>query len=90
MIGFTRDYCLPCQVMKPWITQLRGEQTGTVDVVTVNIDRGKNQRFGQFFGIRSVPTQVFVGSSGHIEARHEGAATKEGMAETLTRLGWIP
>ena len=89
LIDFTRDYCLPCQVMAPWVAQLRTDYRGTVDVVEVNIDRGDNERLGHFFTIKSVPTQVFVDASGHVEARHEGLASKEEMTATLSRLGWI-
>jgi len=89
MVGFTRDFCLPCQVMKPWIIQLRREHTQTVDVVVVNIDRKKNQRLALHFGIKSVPTQIFVSAAGRIEARSEGVASKEDMTSSLRRLGWI-
>ena len=90
MIDFTRDYCLPCQVMAPWVAELRTTYDGQVDVVEVNIDRGTNERLGRFFAIKSVPTQIFVDATGHVEARHEGLASKEEMAQTLTKLGWIP
>ena len=89
MIDFTRDFCLPCQIMKPWISQLRLEHSQALDVVVVNIDREKNQRLALHFGIESVPTQVFVSASGHVEARHMGAASKEEMQGTLRRLRWI-
>ncbi len=89
MIDFTRDYCLPCQIMAPWVDELRTEYEGSVDVVEVNIDRGGNQRFALFFSIESVPTQVFVDASGHVEARHEGVASKDEMNATLSRLGWV-
>lgn len=89
MIDFTRDYCLPCQVMAPWVDELRTEYAASVDVVEVNIDRRDNERFALFFSIKSVPTQVFVDASGHIEARHEGVASKKEMNATLSRLGWI-
>ena len=90
MIDFTRDYCLPCQIMAPWVAEVRREYEGKLDVVEVNIDRATNERFALFFAIEVVPTQVFVDSSGHVETRHEGLATKEEMTETLSGLGWIP
>jgi len=90
MVGFTRDYCLPCQIMQPWVQQLRREQTERVDVVVVNLDREKTRRFAQHFVITSVPTQIFISPSGRIEARHEGVATGAEMTATLRRLGWIP
>lgn len=89
MIAFTRDYCLPCQVMKPWVATLRREHAHTIDVVAINLDRKKNERFAPFLGTRVVPTQIFVGSNGHIEARHEGVSTVEAMTATFRRLRWI-
>lgn len=90
LIWFTRDYCLPCQIMKPWVQQLRREQSQRVDVVVVNLDREKNRRFGLHFAITSVPTQIFISKAGLIEARAEGVATGEEMTATIRRLGWIP
>lgn len=90
MIEFTRDYCLPCQVMAPWVAELQREHAADLDVVEVNIDREKNERFALFFAIQSVPTQVFVDASGNISSRHEGVASKEEMKRSLRRLGWIP
>lgn len=88
VIYFTRDFCLPCQVMKPWIDELRREQLAAVDVVVVNVDRGDNHRFANHFRIEEVPTQVFVSAAGRIEMRNDGVATKEQMLATLRRLGW--
>jgi len=76
--------------MAPWVTELEREHADEVDVVEVNIDREKNERFALFFAIKSVPTQVFVDPSGHVAARHEGVASKEEMRRSLRRLGWIP
>ena len=89
MIGFTRDYCLPCQVMKPWIAELRREHARAVDVVIVNIDRKKNQPFRSLAGSGTVPTQVFVGPTGRVEERQPGLLTREQMTATFRKLGWI-
>lgn len=90
MIDFTRDFCLPCQVMAPAVNELRHAHTGDIDVVEVNVDRAKNEGHALFFRIETVPTQVFVDPSGRILARHEGIATKEEMERTFASLGWIP
>lgn len=89
MIAFTRDFCLPCQLMKPWIRQLRAGHQGKVDVVAVNIDRARNDHYAQRFGITTVPTQVFVSASGQVETRHVGTATQDEMDATLMKLGWL-
>lgn len=90
MIDFTRDFCLPCQVMAPSLGDLRQAHGDAIDIVEVNTDRPENERYAQFFVIETVPTQVFVDPSGAIVERHGGIATKQEMTTTFQRLGWIP
>lgn len=87
MIVFSRDYCTPCRVMKPWIEEIARENTA-LDVVSVNIDRRKHEHLGRFFQVDAVPTLVFADADGRVSARREGLATKKQMTETLRRLGW--
>lgn len=88
MIVFSRDYCPPCRVMKPWVTEIAEEHTA-IDVVSVNVDRRKYEHFGRFFQITAVPTLVFADATGRVSARREGLATKKQMAGTLRKLGWV-
>ncbi len=88
LVDFTRDYCLPCQLMAPWLAELRAETRGEVEVVEVNVDRAENERFALFFGVASVPTQVFLDADGRVASRHEGVATLDELRQTLRRLGW--
>jgi thioredoxin 1 len=89
MIEFTRDFCLPCQILAPSIAELRQTHAAEIDVVEVNLDREKHERHALFFRIEAVPTLVFVDPSGRILARHDGIATKEEMERTFASLGWI-
>jgi len=90
MVELTRDYCLACQVMAPAVAELRGELAASVDVVEVNIDREKNERFALLFVVDSVPAQVFVDASGRVVARRGGVASKDDLRKTMKGLGWIP
>ena len=90
MIDFTRDFCLPCQVMAPSVAELAREHAGRVDVVEVNIDREHNQGYGRFFAIDAVPTQVWVDADGGIVARHAGLASKQEMQQMFEQLAWVP
>lgn len=90
MVELTRDYCLACQVMAPAVAELRGELAASVDVVEVNIDREKNERFALLFVVDSVPAQVFVDASGRVVARRAGVASKDDLRKTMRGLGWIP
>ena len=88
MIVFSRDYCTPCRVMKPWVAEVAREHP-SVDVAHVNVDRQKHAHLGQFFQVQAVPMLVFAEADGRVSARHDGLATKEQMTGTLRRLGWL-
>jgi thiol-disulfide isomerase/thioredoxin len=87
MIVFSRDYCPPCQIMKPWVTEIAAENPN-VDVVTLNVDRKKYEHFGSFFKVTAVPSLVFLEKDGRVVRRSGGLAKKEQMTQTLQELGW--
>lgn len=87
MVVFTRDYCTPCQVMKPWIGELAAQHPD-VDVVTVNLDRKSNEHLGHYFQVSAVPQIVFVDGDGDIEKRFESLTGKERLARAFLELGW--
>lgn len=89
VISFTRDFCLPCQVMAPSVADIRREHAGAVDVVELNIDREPYERHARFFVIDSVPAQVFVDSTGAVVERRSGVATRDELNRVLRKLRWI-
>ncbi|MBW2278439.1 MAG: thioredoxin family protein, partial [Deltaproteobacteria bacterium] len=86
---FTRDHCLPCKIMAPWVDELRQTHAAQVAVVEINIDRPENKPLGRFFKTRSIPTQVYVDEQGREVSRNVGLATKPQMERTLKRLGFL-
>jgi len=90
MIDFTRDFCLPCQVMAPWVDDLRQKHAGVVDVVEINLDRQGTNKYGLFFGIDTVPTRVYVDATGRIVDTQKDVCSREELERTLRRLRWIP
>jgi thioredoxin 1 len=89
MIDFTRDFCLPCQVMAPWVAELRNAHASSLDVVEVNLDRQSSDRLALFFQVESVPTQVYLDASGRVLEVHAGTATREEMERSFRRWGWL-
>lgn len=87
MVEFSRDYCTPCQVMKPWVAEIADENP-SVDVLTVNVDRKKYEHIGSFFKVTAVPSLLFVGPDGQVVRRSDGLANKEQMTKALRELGW--
>lgn len=88
LLVFSRDYCTPCQVMKPWVEELRAETRGVVDVVTVNVDRKAHEHIGAFFKISAVPTLIYLQSNGEVARRTDGLAKKTQMMAVMEELGW--
>jgi thioredoxin 1 len=89
MIDFTRDFCLPCQVMAPWVAELRSAHAASLDVVEVNLDRQSSDKLALFFQVESVPTQVYLDASGRVLEIHAGTATREEMERSFRIWGWV-
>ena len=87
MVEFSRDYCTPCQVMKPWVAEIANENPG-VDVLTLNVDRKKYEHIGSFFKVTAVPSLLFIAADGQVLRRSEGLANKKQMTKALEELGW--
>ena len=90
LIDFTRDFCLPCQIMEPWIREIQQAHAGSVDVVEVNIDRDGMDKFALFFYVDSVPMRVYVDASGNIVDVQRDTCSRDELEQSLRRLGWIP
>jgi len=88
MVSFTRDFCLPCLIMEPWIDELRKTHAGSVDIVDVNLDRDGMNTFGLFFQVETVPHRVYVDASGKIVDVQRDVCSLADLERSLRRLGW--
>ncbi len=82
LIAFSRDHCLPCQLMDPWIEDFRVRYADRIDVAVVNIDR--EPALGSYFRVLSVPFQIYVGSDRKEFSRHVGIATFKQMEKEVS------
>ncbi len=89
LLDFTKDHCMPCTIMAPWVEQLRTKYAEHVDVSEINIDRPGNNELGIYFKVASIPTQVYVDRNGVVMSRHVGLATRAQMEGTLKKHGFI-
>lgn len=83
MIDFFAPWCAPCKMLSPIVDELAEEYEGKVDIYKVNID--DEQELAAAFGIRSVPTLMFVPTEGAPQ-RAAGARPKSELAAILDRL----
>jgi thioredoxin 1 len=89
LVDFTREDCLPCKLMEPWLAELRRRHAGRIEVLELDLDRPENKEIARFFKAKSVPMQVYVDARGREVARGVGLATLQQMQNRLERLGFV-
>ncbi len=80
VIDFSATWCGPCKKIAPIIDELAAEYDGRVVIGKCDID--DNDELTAKFGIRNVPTVIFV-KDGQVVDKQVGAATKSTFAEKI-------
>jgi thioredoxin 1 len=58
IVDFYADWCQPCKMIAPVLEELASEYSGKIMVYKVNTEN--EQELASVFGIRSIPTLLFV------------------------------
>lgn len=85
LIDLGADKCIPCKMMAPILEELRMEYNGIFEVVFIDV--WQNPAAGKKFGIRLIPTQIFIDASGKELFRHQGFISKEDILSRWEKLG---
>lgn len=80
LIDFYASWCNPCQMLAPVLEELSEEYAGKVDIYKVDVD--DELELANIFGIRSIPTLIFVPMTGSPK-RTMGAMPKSQLKELL-------
>lgn len=80
LIDFYADWCGPCKMVAPILEELSEEYRGKLDIY--KIDTEKEQELAAVFGIRSIPSLLFVPLEGQPQMAM-GAMSKDGFREAI-------
>lgn len=80
IVDFYASWCGPCKMVAPILEELSDEYAGKIDIY--KIDTEKEQELAAVFGIRSIPTLLFVPKEGkpHIT---QGALSKSDFEKAI-------
>ena len=79
--------CIPCKQMKSVMDAIEKEYAGKVKVVFHDVWTKEGKPYGEQYGIRVIPTQVFIDKNGKEIFRHEGYFPKEAVEKVLSDAG---
>jgi thioredoxin 1 len=88
LLDFTREDCLPCKLMAPWLAALQKRHAGRIAILELDLDQPDSRDLARFFKARSVPMQVYVDARGREVSRNVGLATLQQMQNQLEKLGF--
>ncbi|MBP1691288.1 MAG: trxA [Bacteroidetes bacterium] len=80
IIDFYADWCAPCRMVAPILEDLAKEYDGKLNVY--KIDTEKEQELAAMFGIRSIPSLLFVPLEGKPQMA-AGALPKEAFKDAI-------
>ena len=82
--------CIPCKKMQPVMASIERKYRGRVEVVFYDVWEEDQKQFASHYGIKLIPTQVFLDSTGAELMRHEGYLPESEIDSFLAQLGLRP
>jgi thioredoxin 1 len=86
LVDLGADYCAPCKVMAPMLSELATQYKDVLIVERVNVEKDK-ARTAQF-RIKETPTQIFLAPDGKELYRHPGFMAKDEILAQWEKLGY--
>jgi thioredoxin 1 len=88
LVDLGKGQCVPCKMMAPILEEVAEEYRGRLIVEVIDI--GDKPEAVKQYGMRVMPTQVFLDAEGGEVWRHEGFLSKEAIIEKLGEMGVEP
>ena len=80
IIDFYATWCGPCKMLSPVLEELAAEYAGKIDIYKINVE--EEEELAGIFGVRSVPTLLFVPMEGAPQMA-QGALPKNVLQEAI-------
>ena len=81
LVDFWAEWCGPCKMIAPVLSELADEYEGKVKVCKVDVDA--NPEIPPKFGIRGIPTLILF-KGGNAEATKVGALSKAQLSQFIS------
>lgn len=82
IIDFYANWCGPCKMVAPILEELSDEYKGKVNIYKVNTEQEQEQELAGAFGIRSIPSMLFVPQDGQPQMS-AGALPKDALKKAM-------
>ena len=82
--------CIPCQKMQPVMKSIEGKYGDQIKVVFHDVWKEDQKQYAAKYGIKLIPTQVFLDSTGKEFFRHEGFYPEAEIDKLLQKRGLKP
>lgn len=80
LVDFWATWCGPCKMISPIVDQIAKEVAGSAKVVKIDVDA--NAALATRFGVRSIPTLLFI-KNGAVVDTVVGATSKDNILARL-------
>lgn len=80
LVDYWADWCGPCKMISPLLSEIADEYAGKIKVTKLNID--ENPQTPPKYGIRGIPTLMLF-KNGNVDATKVGALSKSQLTAFL-------
>jgi len=87
IVDFYADWCQPCKLVEPVLAELAAEYEGKINIYKVDV--GAERELAAAFGIRSIPTMLFVPVEGKPRMA-TGALPKNAIEQAINEVLEVP
>lgn len=85
IIDFYATWCGPCKAIAPILSEIANERED-INIYKINVDDDENRELSAIFGIRSIPTLLFVSNNSTKPQMVTGGLSKKQFNEIIEKV----